>query len=331
MKYIDYYEALGVPRSATEKEIKNAYRKLARQYHPDLHQGTEKQKAEEKFKLINEAYEVLGDSEKRKRYDTLGADWQMGQDFQPPPGYSYQRTEMGDLHEFSDFFASLFGQDLFGGRTTGFSSDFGGRFGPRKGEDVEAQLSLTIDEFFSGTKKSLQIGSEAPCPVCRGRAFSRQGVCPGCKGRGVVNPGKAVEVLVPPLSYPGLVLRLKGLGGSGVGGGMAGDLYLTLQALPNPSWRVVNQIDVETDVTIFPEQAVLGDQIEIRTPDGNVQVKISPGMHLGQKLRLKGRGLKGKNGARGDLYIRIQIDIPNRQTSEEIDYYRKIQQIKRRR
>lgn len=329
MKYIDYYGVLGVPRSATEKEIKNAYRKLARQYHPDMHKGNSKQEAEEKFKLVNEAYEVLGDSEKRKRYDTLGANWQMGQDFEPPPGYQHYSTNMSDMGDFSDFFSSLFGQGFFGGRNTGFSSSFGGRSGPRKGEDIEAQLALTVEEFFSGAKKSLHIGANSPCRVCGGRSFNRQGLCPACHGQGVADNGKTVEVSVPPLSYPGMILRLKGLGGNGSGGGMAGDLYLELTAVPHPHWRVVNQIDLETDVTIFPEQAVLGDIVDIRTPAGNVQVKISPGIRLGQKLRLKDRGLKGKAGERGDLYIRVQIDIPNRQSSEEVDLYRKIQQVRK--
>ena len=208
MKYIDYYEALGVPRTATEKEIKSAYRKLARQHHPDLHQGDAKKAAEEKFKTINEAYEVLSDPEKRKKYDRLGMNWQSGQDFQPGPdmgGFDFRNVNINgqDLHGFSDFFASMFGgQDIFGRRGARTER----QRGPVRGEDIEAEINLLVEELYNGGEKDIQIQAGGAT--------------------------KTVKVKIPPRIYPGAVLRLKGLGGSGFGGGGTGDLLLRLNVLP---------------------------------------------------------------------------------------------------
>jgi curved DNA-binding protein len=335
MKYIDYYEVLGVPRSANEKEIKIAYRKLARQYHPDMHKGKGKQQAEEKFKQINEAYEVLGDAENRKKYDKLGASWQSGQDFESPFGNQQQTYNMDDFTDltgmgFSDFFASLFGQNFFGQQQkSGVQTAFNGRFRAGKGDDVEAEIKLRVEEFFTGAQKSIQLNLPKRCPECNGQRLSRYGVCRCCGGTGMTGEGKTVQVKIPPGSYPGMVLRLKGLGGSGDGSGLPGDLFLTLSAEYHPVWQVMNQTDLEMELRIYPEQAVLGDSVHVATPLGNIQVKIAPGVHSGQKLRLKGRGFKGKNGVQGDLYIRLLIDIPDRQDRAEIDYYGKIREIRK--
>ena len=157
MKYIDYYEALGVSRTATEKEIKTAYRKLARQHHPDLHQGDAKKAAEEKFKTINEAYEVLGDADKRAKYDQLGMNWQAGQDFQPGPdmgGFDFRNVNINgqDLHGFSDFCASMFGGDVFG-RRGGARAER--QRGPVRGEDIEADINLLVEELYNGGEKDI--------------------------------------------------------------------------------------------------------------------------------------------------------------------------------
>jgi curved DNA-binding protein len=305
MKYIDYYEALGVPRTATEKEIKSAYRKLARQHHPDLHQGDAKKAAEEKFKIINEAYEVLGDPEKRAKYDHLGMNWQAGQDFQPGPdmgGFDFRNVNINgqDLHGFSDFFASLFGQDLFGRRGARAER----QRGPIPGEDVEAEINLLVEELYNGGEKDIQIQTGGS--------------------------SKTVKVKIPPRIYPGAVLRLKGLGGTGYGGGGTGDLLLRLNALPHPIWRIENQVDVETDLTIYPEQAVVGDKVSVPTPAGLIQLKIPAGIHNGQKLRLKDKGLKRKNGSFGDMFVRVKIDTPLEQSAEEVELYQKIFELRNR-
>jgi curved DNA-binding protein len=305
MKYIDYYEALGVARTATEKEIKTAYRKLARQHHPDLHQGDAKKAAEEKFKTINEAYEVLSDPEKRSKYDRLGMNWQTGQDFQPGPdmgGFDFRNVNVNaeDLHGFSDFFASMFGQDIFGQR--------GGRAqrqrGPMRGEDIEAQIEIPLEELYNGGEKDIQIQT--------GGAM------------------KTVKVKIPPRIYPGAVLRLKGLGGEGHGGGPAGDLLMQLNAMPHPFWRIEDQVDIEADLTIYPEQAVVGDKVSVPTPDGMIQLKIPAGIHNGQKMRLKDKGLKRKNGTLGNMFVRVKIDTPSEQSHEEVELYRKIFELRNR-
>lgn len=328
MKYIDYYEVLGVPRTATEKEIKQAYRKLARQYHPDLHQGEAKKAAEEKFKLINEAYEVLGDPEKRAKYDRLGPNWQNGQDFDPSQAGGFSTFNLHDLHDlsdfgFSDFFASLFGDDFFHRARPG---------GPRRyqGEDVDAQIDLSIEELVNGTEREISLSIPNVCTACGGQRWTRRGVCPVCGGLGVVHENKTVQVKIPPRLYPGATIRLKGLGGQGVGGGPAGDLYLRVNVRPHPSWQVTDQINLETELTIYPEQAVLGHKATVYTPAGRVQVRIPAGIHAGQKLRLRGKGLH-KNGVDGDMFIRIRIDIPEQLTPAETDLYRQLADLRRRR
>ena len=306
MKYIDYYEALGVPRTATEKEIKTAYRKLARQHHPDLHQGDAKKAAEEKFKTINEAYEVLSDADKRAKYDRLGMNWQSGQDFQPGPdmgGFDFRNVNVSGegLNGFSDFFSSMFGQDIFGGRRSARTER---QRGPMRGEDIEADINLLIEELYNGGEKDIQIQTG--------------------------NATKTVKVKIPPRIYSGAVLRLKGLGGAGHAGGAAGDLLLQLKALQHPVWRIEDQVDIEADLTIYPEQAVVGDKISVPTPDGMIQMKIPAGIHNGQKMRLKDRGLKRKNGTLGDMFVRVKIDLPPEQSPEEVELYKKVFELRNR-
>lgn len=321
MKYIDYYEVLGVPRTATETEIKQAYRKLARQHHPDVHQGDAKAAAEEKFKLINEAYEVLGDSEKRAKYDRLGANWKTGQefDFHEPGGFHYQSG--GDGFDFSDFFASIFGDDLFrAGRSNGHRS--------LRGENIEAEITLTLDELIHGAEKDLRLTSPNVCAACEGRRITQHGVCRSCKGLGITEETKTVKVNIPAGLSPGASIRLKGLGGKGSGGAPDGDLYLHVKAAPHSRWQVVNQSDLEGDLSIYPEQAALGDKVSVPTPYGTVLLKIQPGIHSGQKLRLKGKGLKRPDGTQGDLYLKLQIDLPPQLSPAEIELYRQIQALR---
>jgi curved DNA-binding protein len=271
-----------------------------------LHQGDAKKAAEEKFKTINEAYEVLGDAEKRAKYDQLGMNWQAGQDFQPGPdmgGFDFRNVNINgqDLHGFSDFFASMFGGDVFG-RRGGARAER--HRGPVRGEDIEADINLLVEELYNGGEKDIQIQS--------GRS------------------NKTVKVKIPPRIYPGAVLRLKGLGGEGHGGGTAGDLLLQLKTLPHPIWRIEDQFDIEADLTIYPEQAVVGDKVSVPTPDGMVQLKIPAGIHNGQKMRLKDKGLKRKNGSFGDMFVRVKIDTPLDQSVEEIELYKKIFELRNR-
>ncbi len=326
MKYIDYYEVLGVSRTASDKEIKQAYRQLARQHHPDLHQGDAKQAAEEKFKAVNEAYEVLGDPDKRSKYDQLGRNWQAGQDFEPAgPGFTYTTHNSADFDlggfGFSDFFANMFGQDFAQRRQTGRPASF-------KGEDIDAEISLSIEELLKGTDKDLHLTTPNVCTICAGQRFTSQGVCPACGGLGTTEEVKTVKVKIPPGLHPGASLRLKGLGGQGHGGGASGDLYLHIKAAAHPSWQLANKADLTMELTLLPEQAVLGAKIPVSTPHGQLQVKVQPGVRAGQQLRLKGKGLPQGADRYGDLFLKIRIDIPATLTEEELDLYRQIQQLK---
>jgi curved DNA-binding protein len=327
MKYIDYYEVLGVPKTTTEKEIKQAYRNLARKHHPDLHQGDAKAEAEEKFKLINEAYEVLGDADKRAKYDKLGMNWKAGDELNFDPAntggftYTYQGPSDFDLSGFgfSDFFSHIFGQDFArshqgGGRTRRY--DF-------KGEDIDAEISLSVEELLHGVEKDLYLSAPNVCSACEGERFTRLGACRACGGTGITEDTKTVKVKVPAGLHPGATLRLKGLGGKGFGSGPAGDLYLHIRAAQAPGWQVTGS-DLETDLMIYPDQAIIGDKVQVPTPHGQVQLKIQPGIHAGQKLRLKNKGLPRSDGSFGDLYFKIRIDIPQK----EQELYRQIREIR---
>jgi curved DNA-binding protein len=329
MKYIDYYEALGVARTASEKEIKQAYRKLARKYHPDVYQGDEKTAAEEKFKVINEAYEVLQDADKRAKYDQLGMNWQGGQDFEPPhnQGYSYQATDFNDPR-FSDFFSSIFGQDIFGGQQRG-QQGRPTRARSLRGENVDAEISLGIEEMVQGAQKDLRLGMPAVCAACEGERFTRRGVCRVCGGIGTTEETKTIQVKIPPHLYEGAVVRLKGLGGKGYGDGPAGDLLLHIKAAPHPVWRISDQVNLEGELTIAPEQAVLGDKVSVATPSGTVQITVQPAIHAGQTLRLKGKGLRKEHGVYGDLFLKIRIDIPQGLSTEQTELYQRLAALRK--
>jgi len=329
MKYIDYYEVLSVPKTATEKEIKQAYRKLARQHHPDLHQGDAKTGAEEKFKVINEAYEVLGDTDKRAKYDRLGMNWKAGDEFSGGPGtpggysYNYQGSDFDpNSFGFSDFFSNIFGQEFARSRQESGRT----RRASYKGEDVDAEISLSVDEIIRGVEKDLYLSSPSLCGACAGQRFTQRGVCQACGGTGATEETKTVKVTIPAGLAPGASIRLKGLGGKGIGGGQAGDLYLFIRVAANSAWQI-NGSDLEAELVIYPDQAVLGDKMQVPTPHGAVQLKIQPGMHSGQRLRLANRGLPKGNGF-GDLYFRIRIDLPAKLSEEEKKAYGQIRELR---
>lgn len=320
--YQDYYEILGVSRGATEKEIKAAYRKLARQWHPDLHTGKDKDKAEEKFKKINEAYEVLSDPGKRAKYDRLGANWKAGQDFSPPPdmeGFQFY-TGTGS-NGFSDFFETIFGGgDIFGRRARRPR-------GPVPGQDVESELELTLEEAYRGGEKALQMSAREICPACAGEGMAGYVFCNRCGGTGMTGSLKTLAVKIPPGVSDGSRIRLKGQGGEGLSGGPPGDLYLKVRLLPHPVFRVEGS-DLESEVVLRPDQAVLGDQVTVPTLDGPVKMKVPPGARAGQRLRLRGKGMP-YGGGRGDQYVRVKIDIPDRLTAEEDQLYRQLASLRK--
>ncbi|HTU00878.1 MAG TPA: DnaJ C-terminal domain-containing protein [Candidatus Sulfotelmatobacter sp.] len=292
VKFRDYYEVLGVSRTATADEIKRAYRQLARKYHPDLQPAAERAKAAERFKEINEANEVLSDPDKRSKYDALGPDWKSGTDFTPPPGAGWRAADASqaeDLGGFSDFFASLFG------RPTGRTGRDGGRI-IIPGSDIEAELPITLEELLRGGRR-----------------------------RVTLDGNRSLDVEIPRSVRDGSMLRLAGQGGSGVGGGPAGDLYLHVRLTPHPRYRVAGD-DLEMDLPLWPWQAVLGAEVRIATPDGPVTLKVPAGTQSGQRLRLRGRGLPRPDGERGDLYAVARIMIPTRPSMAERQAYETLKQ-----
>ncbi|CFX01506.1 Chaperone DnaJ [Syntrophomonas zehnderi OL-4] len=324
VKYQDYYEILGIPRDASAKDIKAAYRKLARKWHPDLHTGKKKDEAEEKLKRINEAYEVLKDNDKRAKYDRLGENWQAGQEFDGADrdGFHYYRTNINpeDLGGFSDFFASLFGVPGAAG-TSPFQS------ASRPGQDIETNLDLTLEELYHGGNKSIRLTSRQLCPDCQGQGLRGRGFCSRCGGTGNLPEEKNLDIKIPPGVYAGSTIRLKGQGSQGLGGAAAGDLYLKVNLLPHPLFKVQER-DLETSISLRPEQAVLGDKVKAPTLEGSVTVTIPAGSRNGSRLRLKGKGLPLKEGGRADQYLLIQIDIPRDLTEEEKNLYRKLKEIR---
>lgn len=288
MRYKDYYKILGVERNATQDEIKRAYRKLARKYHPDVSKETD---AEERFKEVNEAHEVLQDAEKRAAYDRLGANWKAGQDFTPPPGWDTGFEFRGGGFsggDFSDFFETLFGHGSPFGET--FQQGRGGRGFRRRGEDSHAKIRIALEDAFHGSERTIHL--EAPQHNAQGRVTLRP---------------HSLKVRIPAGVSAGRQIRLGGQGSPGSGGGPAGDLYLEVEFEPHPLYTVEGR-DIYLNLPITPWEAALGARIAVPTLGGAVEMKIPAGARSGQKLRLKGRGLPGQPP--GDQYAVLQIVTP---------------------
>lgn len=344
MQYKDYYEILGIKREATEAEIKSAYRKLARKLHPDVNKTKE---AEQKFKDLNEAYEVLSDKTKRQRYDSLGANWHEGANFTPPPGYENFSFNFGqgsgaqsfgyeDLGGFSDFFGSIFG-DLMGGgaarrsggqqRTRGFD-DFGGFSQPRQPQpqakpadfDITQTLHISAKDIFEKKPIPVRFKIMEKCSHCP----QSGGFCPSCGGTGIISEQKSVNVKLPQYVTEGQKIRLKGEGKSD-GRGHKGDLYLKISI--KDSEYQVDGANLTKEIEITPAQAALGCKKDIKTLHGNIGIKIPAG--TSGTLRLKSLGLPKKDGGYGDLNAKIKIILPKKLSDKEIDLYRKLAELEK--
>lgn len=310
MEFKDYYTILGVERSASQDEIKRAYRKLARKYHPDVSKESD---AEARFKELGEAYEVLKDPEKRAAYDQLGARWKEGQDFNPPPGWDQGFEFHGggftdaDASQFSDFFESLFG-GAAGARQgyagAGYSAG-GGSFSMH-GEDTHAKVQIDLEDSYSGATKTITLRHTEMGP----------------DGRPQVKP-RTLNVKIPKGVHQGQHIRLAGQGAPGVGEGKAGDLYLEIEFKPHSVYRVEGR-DVYLDLPLAPWEAALGATVKTPTPSGMVDLKIPAGSSSGKKMRLKGRGIPGKPA--GDLYVVLQIALPPADNDEAQALYKKMEQ-----
>lgn len=357
MKYKDYYEILGVKRDETQANIKSAYRKLARKYHPDVNKEPD---AAEKFKDINEAYEVLGDPQKRARYDQLGSSWQQGADFTPPPGFEgfdFSNFAGGNAHfsgnsgGFSDFFSAIFG-DLMGGAAGAGSSrggfrefNFGGGAGHTGGDfsrfysnaqgantsrpkastknlDITKDIVLNVNDLIKTPTKTVTIVDYEPCRYCAGQP--KGSFCSHCMGTGLEKITKNLSIKIPKYVKEGQKIRLKNEGKADEYG-QKGDLYLTVR-IKDPNYKVMGE-DLEKEISILPSEAVLGTKKEVATVDGKINITIPKNTDSGKVLRLKGLGLPKKDGSLGNLNLRIKITLPKEMSQEALELYKKLQSL----
>ena len=304
MEYRDYYEILGVDRNATQDAIKQAYRRLARKYHPDVSKEAD---AEKKFKDLGEAYEVLKDPEKRAAYDKFGKNWQNGQDFEPPPnwdaGFEFKGAGYtgGNDHDYSDFFESLFGRS--GQTGSGRRQTF-----RMKGEDQHAKIVIRLADAYHGSRQNITLS----------RATVDE------NGRVTTKPHN-LQVTIPKGIIEGQRIRLEGQGMPGMGGAPAGDLYLEIAFADDPIFHAEKR-DIHMELPITPWEAALGATITVPTLGGKVQLKIPPGSQGGKKLRLKGRGLSTAT-KKGDQIVTLRIVVPEAKTDEQKKLYRKMAEI----
>lgn len=360
----DYYKILGISKTAEEKEIKQAYRKLARKYHPDVNPGDKQ--AEERFKEISEAYEVLSDQEKRAKYDQFGEQWQYAQQAggAGPGGFTFYGTgtpgqdatfDLGG--GFSDFFESLFGERSRSPRR-----------GPSAGEDLQYEIEVSLEEAFNGGSRTFTVtapevcstchGSGAQpgtamkqCPVCKGTGRGRgiaglslagdtcprcDGVgqvpekpCATCRGTGHVERQKRVEVKIPKGVYEGAKIRVAGQGAPSSNGGAPGDLFLHVRMKPHPMFERKND-DLFVDLPVTFAEAALGAEVQVPTVSGKVTATVPPGIQSGQSLRLSGLGMpRLRGGGSGDLYARIKVAVPKNLTDQERDLIRQLGGMRR--
>jgi curved DNA-binding protein len=298
MNFKDYYSTLDVPREASAEEIKRAYRRLARKYHPDVSKEAD---AEAKFKELGEAYEVLRDPEKRTAYDQLGADWKAGQEFRPPPGADGRRfhfsTGEGAQHgDFSDFFEALFGRGSMagmGGDPRGTQDFHFRRAGPARGEDQQARIRISLEDAFHGASRTVDL-------------------------RLPTGETRSMRVAIPRGVTDGQRIRLAGQGTAGLRGGPGGDLYLEVQFEPHARY-VAEGRNILLTLPVAPWEAALGETIAVPTLGGRVDLKIPPGSQSGRRLRLKGRGLPGKPA--GDQIVTLRIDTPPADSETAREFY----------
>ncbi|OKL41609.1 DnaJ C-terminal domain-containing protein [Pontibacter flavimaris] len=305
MEYKDYYKMLGVQKSASQAEIKKAYRALAKKFHPD--KNKDNPQAEERFKDISEAYEVLGDEEKRKQYDQLGSNWRQfqqggpgGQQYGGRPGGGFQGGDFSDMFGggggggggFSDFFEQFFGGGARGG--------FGGQQRARKGQDYQANMEITLQEAYTGTSRLLNVNEQQ------------------------------LRITTKPGVADGQVLRIKGKGAPGPAGGEPGDLYINVQVLPDQRYER-NGDDLTTTLPVDMYTAILGGEAQVNTMSGALKLKIPAGTQNGKTLRLRGKGMPryGHASQHGDLYVRIEVTLPTSLSAEERDLLERLRDLRK--
>lgn len=334
MEYKDYYKTLGVERTASADDIKKTFRKLARKYHPDVNPGDKK--AEAKFKEINEAYEVLSDAEKRKRYDTLGPNWQ--EQFSPNFSgtrrtYTYGGRTANQNFDFdptgsgfSDFFETLFGRaGMAGGGTR---SGFGGSrtdFQRRAGDDIEQPVEVTLQEAYTGAARTFNIQSSEICPTCQGTGEVGNRMCATCSGTGAIPRNKRIQVKIPAGVDNGSKIRVAGEGQPGIGGGPRGDLYLVISVKPDAVFERKGD-DLHEDVDVELVKAMLGGEVPVPLPDGRkLLLTIPPETQNGRVFRLAAKGMPHLRGeGSGNLFARVHVVLPMQLSSKERELFEEL-------
>jgi molecular chaperone DnaJ len=324
----NYYDILGIKKDASDKEIKQAYRRLARKYHPDVNPGDKS--AEATFKEINAAYEILSDKEKRKKYDKYGDKWQYADQFEEAERQQAQYRQYspgggsfhfgGDIGGLDSIFEELFG----GARSRGFSR----RSQPRRGQDLESNIEVTLEEAYSGTSRTISLQMEEPCPACKGSGMIQNLPCSACRGAGYVLSTKRLEVKIPAGVTTGSRVRIAGKGQPSYGGGTAGDLYLKITMRPHPTFeRHGDNLHVSVPTPLAT--AILGGEVQVPTPRGKLALKIPPETQNGRVFRLAGQGMPhlGKS-ARGDLMAKVSVILPTKLNEKEKELFRQLSEIR---
>lgn len=330
MNFKDYYAILGIPKNAAQKDIKSAYRKLARKWHPDANPQNVKE-AEEKFKEISEAYEVLGDAEKRKKYDLLGPDWQQAAR-QAEQQRRYRTSSGGEDFEFGDFGArggpSGF-SDFFDMFFTGVGRRQTGAAGfTQRGQDLETTIELDLRDVYDGGKKSISLQIEDVCPRCHGTGTEGGHLCPQCHGTGHVLATKKFDVTIPRGIGPGQRIRLGGQGGAGLNGGPNGDLYLIVQSPDDPVYRRKGD-DLYVDLPVSIYNLLLGGEVKVPTLSGQVAMMIPEGTQNNRLLRLSGKGMpRVKGGGSGDQYVRLIGQLPQNLNDKEKKLFKELASLR---
>ena len=326
----DYYRILGVDRKADDKTIKSAYRRLARKHHPDVAKGKD---AADRFREISEAYEVLSDPEKRRRYDSLGPDWQRYT--QAPPGgpgggFRVEYGDLGGAGDFSDFFRTIFGDMTGRGGSRGegvrLEDLFQGGGRSARGADVQAGIEITLDEAFQGARKTFAMDLEEPCPTCHGSGHVKRQPCPTCEGSGAQAVRRQVDVKIPAGVKSDQRVRVAGEGAGTAGA--RGDLYLSVTVAPHPFFERKGD-DIHLALPVTAPEAALGTTLEVPTLRGKVSMKIPPATSSGRTFRLPGYGMpRLKGGGAGDQLVAIKIVMPSDVTPAERELYEKLKELR---
>jgi molecular chaperone DnaJ len=327
----NYYDTLGVAKNATDKDIKAAYRRLARKYHPDVNPGNKA--AEATFKEVNAAYEVLSDKDKRAKYDKYGDQWQHADQFeeaQRQQGMYRQYTPGGDRGESFQFggdaggidsiFEELFSQ---GGTGRGFSR----RTRVQRGQDLESNVEVSLEEAYHGTARQINLQQEQPCPACKGTGEIRHVACATCRGTGVAASMNRLEVKIPPGVATGSRVRVSGKGQAGINGGSAGDLYLNITVTPHPTFERQGD-NLLANVSVPLTVAILGGEVQVPTPKGKLALKIPAETQIGRVFRLAGQGMPHLgSSARGDLMAKVNVVLPTNLTDKERELFKQLDKL----